>query len=392
VFVQARASGLRKSPINSGLGPLATIEQQLSRPQTRIVHDELYQTLFEHAGIAVAVVRQDGLLLTVNRQFELLSGWSRAELENRKYLFDFFQLDDRPSLETCLRRQCEHMHSSSCFSEGQWQTSETDCRHVQINVNAIPKSNEAIVTITDVTELKLLQFQLARSKQLAEIGELSAAIAHEIRNPLGAINTSVEVLRNSLQLSGEDHDLMNIIQEETRRLDRIVKDFLHFARLNRMRVTAVDVNQIIRETLFLYKGTLQNDIQVEIDLCPDLPMLNGDEDHLRQVMINILINSFEAMPHNGVLTVKSTVLRVESLKSFIQVLIQDTGLGIEQKYLSKIFKPFFSTKEKGVGMGLAICERIIHNHGGTIDVTSQVGKGTTFVLTLPVNHAIPVEE
>jgi PAS domain S-box-containing protein len=371
---------------------LATIEQQLSRPQTKMMRDELYQTLFEHAGIAVAVVRQDGLLLTVNRQFELLSGWSRAELENRKYLFDFFNMDDRPSLETCLRRKCEHVQNGSCFSEGLWQAGDIDSRHVQLNLNAIPRSTESIVTITDVTELKLLQFQLTRSKQLAEIGELSAAIAHEIRNPLGAINTSVEVLRNSLQLSGEDHDLMNIIQEETRRLDRIVKDFLHFARLNRMRVTEVDLNQIIKETLFLYKGTLQNDIQVEVDLCPDLPMLSGDEDHLRQVMINILINSVEAMPHNGVLTVKSTALRIESLKSFVQILIQDTGLGIEQKYLNKIFKPFFSTKEKGVGMGLAICERIIHNHGGTIDVTSQVGKGTTFVLTLPVNHAIPVEE
>lgn len=371
---------------------MATIEQQLPRPQTREMHKELYQTLFEHAGIAVAVVRQDGLLLTVNRQFELLSGLSRAELENRKYLFDFFRLDDRPALESCLRRKCDHGDSGGCYSEGQWQASESESRHVQLNMSAIPRSNEAIVSITDVTELRQLQFQLARSKQLAEIGELSAAIAHEIRNPLGAINTSVEVLRNSLQLSGEDHDLMNIIQEETRRLDRIVKDFLHFARLNRMRIAAVDLNQLVRETLFLYKGTLQGGIRVEVDLHAELPLLYGDEDHLRQVIINLLVNSVEAMPHDGVLTIRSTVLKVESLKSFIQILIQDTGLGIEQKYLHKIFKPFFSTKEKGVGMGLAICERIIHNHGGTIDVTSEVGKGTTFVITLPVNHAIPVEE
>jgi PAS domain S-box-containing protein len=358
--------------------PLMEIEKSAN------IAEETYRILFDHSGTAFAVVSNTSSLRMINHQFVSLCGYQKADIERRKMLLDFFYDENREQIKSFLhkgRLKNDHIgHSLECLFYG----ADKIPKNVYVSISAIPRTRNFLVSITDVTELRQLQSRLARSEQLAAIGELSASIAHEIRNPLGAINTSVEVLRNSLKLSGEDGDLMQIIMEETQRLDRIIKDFLHFARMDCARLQPVVLNQIIRDTLFLFKGSLHNQIKVQTNLDEELPNIFGDADQLRQVVINMIVNSMEAMPQGGLLSVRSKMVNVEPGALFVQLLIQDSGQGIESNHLKKIFKPFFSTKAKGGGMGLAICERIVQNHGGGIEVTSEVGTGTTFIITLPV--------
>jgi len=365
------------------------VPQLVTVHSAKKISEATYQTLFDHSGNAVAVVSEEGRLLMVNRKFEELSGLSRREIEGRKTVYDFFR-EDHEQIDKFLQKR--RKRTGVVSRESRFYGSREEVRSVYVTISDIPRSHKFLMTLADVTELRELQSRLARSEQLAAIGELAASIAHEIRNPLGAINTSVEVLSSSLSLDGEDRDLMQIIQEETRRLDRIVKDFLQFARLDRIQSNRVDLNQIIRDTLFLFKGTFNSRIKVTAQLDAALPLYTGDGDQLRQVLINLIVNSMEAMTDGGTLLIRTKRLVVAEGRTYLQLLVQDNGQGIEAAHLKNIFKPFYSTKEKGVGMGLAICQRIIQNHGGEIDVSSRLGNGATFIITLPVVDSAPEKE
>ena len=350
-----------------------------------------YRLLFESLGAAVAIVRHDGVLRLVNRKFESLCGANRKDLEGRKTILDFFDDEDEQFVRSMMARYDGRRRKDGAARECLFYGMGENPVSVCLSIADFARTTEYLVTITEVAEDHHAHSSMADTEQAANLCELSASIAHEIRNPLGAINTSVELLCNSLQLRGEDRELMEIIREESQRLDRIIKDFLHFARLDQMRFSRTDVNHIIRQTLLLYKGSLPATVSVRTELDAKVPEIWCDADQIRQVVINMLVNCIEAMPGGGCLTLGSHWLRRNSSHENLQVSFHDTGQGIEKNNLHKIFKPFYSTKDKGVGMGLAICERIIHNHGGRIDVASQVGKGTTFIITLPI-HAVTVEK
>ncbi len=368
-------------------------QQTLEFKKSVDVSDKTYRALFEHAATAVAVVARDGTLLMINRKFASLSGLKKVEIEGQMSIFNFFKDEDQILLQENLRKCRTQGKTDGYSNECLFYSGEQKPKSVYLSLNYLPHIGDCMISMIDVTELRHLQARLTRSEQLAAIGELSASIAHEIRNPLGAINTSVEVLRSSLQLGGDDRDLMQIIMEETQRLDRIVTDFLQFARLNRVRFQPLDVNRVIRDTLLLLKGVLPGELVLSVVLDEALPSTFGDADQLRQVMINMIVNGAEAVPKpGGRLSITTKYAENEQAKSSIQIIIRDNGQGIEHKYLDKIFKPFFSTKEKGVGMGLAICERIVHNHGGDISVTSRIGYGTCFSILLPIIRTAPEEE
>ncbi|MBN1540784.1 PAS domain S-box protein, partial [candidate division KSB1 bacterium] len=346
-----------------------------------------YRMLFKYSGTAVALVAPDGTFEMVNRQFEKLSGFVKEELESRKRFVDFFIADDRTHLESYLNGNGKII--------GLQRTENIECafidrrsrKHdINLTLNRVLDSSHLLASIADVTEFRDLQKRLNRSENLAAIGELAASIGHEIRNPLGAINTSVEVLQNSLQVEGEDNDLMNIICEETKRLDLIITDFLQFARLNKSRFRKVDINRLIAETLLLFKEKMGAEIDREIDLCNKLPEIDGDANQLKQVLVNIIVNALEAMPEGGALTIRTRLESDESQADRVVISIRDSGEGISEEHLNKIFHPFYSTKECGVGMGLAICDRIVQNHGGEIAVSSKFEEGTEFTLILPVHN------
>ncbi len=239
-------------------------------------------------------------------------------------------------------------------------------------------------------ELEQMQAQLVRSEKLASLGELVAGIAHEINNPLTGILVFSSLIKNDSRLDPAlKNDLETIIQE-TERCAKIVKGLLDFARESVPQKTWTSLNDILDASLALVKNqAMFQNVTLIRDYSPDLPAIMADPHQLEQVIINMLLNAGHAMATGGSLSIVTTSLPD---KNFVVAQIADTGCGIPEENLPKIFDPFFTTKEtSGTGLGLAVSYGIINSHGGTIEVESLVGIGTTFTIKLPINPDIVCE-
>ncbi|OGL64709.1 MAG: hypothetical protein A3I72_14730 [Candidatus Tectomicrobia bacterium RIFCSPLOWO2_02_FULL_70_19] len=236
--------------------------------------------------------------------------------------------------------------------------------------------------------LKEAQDQLIQSEKLASLGKLSASIAHEINNPLAGILTYAKLLTKRLKSAPADPKTLEqvskslpMIERETERCSVIVRSLLDFARQREPLLQEVNVNDVIGEALSLLMHQMViKGISVERHL-EDLPAVWADHGQLRQVFVNIAMNACEAMSKGMTLTVNSCLLPDEGM---IKIEFSDTGVGISGEDVSKIFDPFFTTKEKGTGLGLSVVYGIIHRHGGRVDIKSQVGKGTSVAVRLPL--------
>ncbi len=247
-----------------------------------------------------------------------------------------------------------------------------------------------------IVESSRVYEKVKERERLAAIGAMSAGLAHEIRNPLGAIKGAAQLLLNPdgtpADPTPESGEFLNIIVEEVNRLNKVVTQFLDYAKLAKSETQeyeAVDLNEVIAFTIQLLEKN-ENAEPIQINLKQDelLPHISGDKEALRQVFLNLGLNAFHAMPEGGTLEVLTSRRRRSRLGygSFAEVRFRDFGKGIAPEVLEKLFIPFFTTKEGGTGLGLAISQRIISQHGGTIEVHSRVGKGSTFSVFLP---AIP---
>lgn len=226
--------------------------------------------------------------------------------------------------------------------------------------------------------------------RLAALGQMAAGLAHEIRNPLGSIKGAAQYLQPIGNQVGDagTKEFLDIIVEEVNRLNKIVSQFLDYARPYRGDQTPLDVNDVVRKTLHLIEKE-EGAARVEIltNLVDSLPMVRADAEQLRQVFLNLAINAVQAMPGGGRLQVSTSLRRSTrrgAAAAFLEVRFRDTGTGIPVGDVRNLFIPFFTTKEKGTGLGLPISQRIIENHGGTIEVRSQLGSGATFTVLLPI--------
>jgi len=227
--------------------------------------------------------------------------------------------------------------------------------------------------------------QISRSEQLAAIGRLAAGVAHEINNPLTAVLTFAHLLRDKSNMETQDRQDLELVIHETTRAAEIVRGLLDFARERPVQREALDINEVIRQTMRLVRSQKQaKQVKVIEDLAQDLPRLTGDRNQLQQVLVNLSLNACEAMPEGGTLTVRS---RGEPGQLVIEVI--DTGHGIKPEHVDMIFEPFFTTKAvgKGTGLGLSVSYGIVLQHRGTLEFDTEVGKGTTFRMTLPVTDA-----
>jgi two-component system sensor histidine kinase HydH len=226
--------------------------------------------------------------------------------------------------------------------------------------------------------------------RLAALGQMAAGLAHEIRNPLGSIKGAAQFLQPiGAQLADSNtKEFLDIIVEEVNRLNKIVSQFLDYARPYRGDQTPLDVNDVVRKTLHLVEkeeGVAR--IEISNNLVEGLPPVRADAEQLRQVFLNLAINALQAMPSGGRLQVSTSMRRSTrrgAAAAFLEVRFRDTGTGIPAGDGRNLFIPFFTTKEKGTGLGLPISQRIIENHGGTIEWRSQPGAGATFTVLLPV--------
>lgn len=230
-----------------------------------------------------------------------------------------------------------------------------------------------------------IEEQLRRAERLSALGELSAMLAHEIRNPLGSIRGTAEILRDDFRPGHPKHEFLEILLKETDRLNRVVEDFLRLSRPIDGEKKTCDLSAELRELVtFLGSDAAARGVRIALEV-DALPPVTGDPEKLRQAFLNLLLNGIQATGAGGGVRVRGTVLpRSGDDRPLVELAFADTGAGIPKESLEKIFTPFFTTKEGGTGLGLAITQRIVEGHGGTVTVESTPGQGTTFRVRLPV--------
>ncbi|HEY3122457.1 MAG TPA: ATP-binding protein, partial [Thermoanaerobaculia bacterium] len=237
-----------------------------------------------------------------------------------------------------------------------------------------------LILFQDLTEIKKLERRARFNEQLAAVGELAAGIAHEIRNPLASISGSVQVLSNELTVGSAERRLMEIIVSESNRLSKILEDFLRFVRPQERRVAEFDVANAVAEVMDLFRlsDEVSDAHRIEVNVWPSQSVVSGDRDQIRQIVYNVAKNAVRAMAAGGTLSVLG---REED--SWYSIRFTDTGRGMSEDELSRLFTPFSTAFDGGTGLGMAIVRRIVEDHGGAIDAESTPGEGTTVTVLLP---------
>lgn len=227
--------------------------------------------------------------------------------------------------------------------------------------------------------------QMKRADRLASIGEMAAGIAHEIKNPLAGVAGVIQVLKKDMPVGDQKRAVLDEVLSQVERMDKAVRNLLSFARPPEPKMTLVDINELIGKVLdFLAPQFAKNSIMAERRLAAGLPWLTLDPDLMQQALINIALNAMQAMQNGGKFIVETRLIKPSGDRpGMVEILFSDTGKGIAAENLTRIFNPFFTTRQQGTGLGLSITQSIIEQHAGEINVSSVVGKGATFTISFP---------
>ena len=320
-------------------------------------------------------------VVTVNQMAERILGKKREEIEGSLFeqTFGFHSPFAQIMVET-LSRQRGIFHSEMELKKGEgslWLTISTS-----LLTDGTGKKMGALVVFQDITEIKALEGRLRQADRLAALGTVSAGLAHEIKNPLSAIKTFVQLLPKKSQTSTFMEKFNITVPREIDRINQLVEDLLELTRSRKRPWTPLNINPLILQVIELHGEEMKRkEIVFRNHLDQTLPSIEGDPDSLYRAFSNIVINSIQAMPNGGSLTVIS---EKDPVSFMVKIIFKDTGIGMDEKTTRNLFNPFFTTKDKGVGLGMALTHKIIEDHRGTIEVMSEQGKGSSFILRLPV--------
>jgi PAS domain S-box-containing protein len=319
----------------------------------------------------------DGAILTVNRGGLVFFGYSQSELVGKpiKLLF--------------AKDQVGKVFLTNVSQEGIIRNFEAKCemrngkqQPVLFSVSLVTDDNGKglgfVFTIRDITELKEMQMRLVKAERLASIGELAGMIGHDIRNPLQGIRLAVYRLKNKYgpALGSEGKEICKEIDECVARSDKIVNDLLEYSREIKLELEKSNPKLLLKKALPAVQ--VPKKIKV-INNTQDTPEVMVDTEKIVRVLINIVKNALEAMPSGGTLTITS-----EEVENKLEISFADTGEGMTEETLNKLWVPLFTTKARGMGFGLSICKRLVEAHGGSISAKSTIGKGTTLTLRIPI--------
>ncbi len=338
--------------------------------------------LLETMDNAVISVDKRGNIKTFNRKSEEIFSKKKEEVLNK----DCQEVLNLKINGKCLLKKCL-LEKKNITQEIILEEKGLKKKILDLNTSFLTdKSGEitgVVVVIRDVTEIKGLNEEMALHKRLVALGKLSAGIAHEIRNPLSSIRGLAQFVSNSFSKTDERKEDLNTIIQEVDRLNKLVVQVLDFAKFKKPNLTRFSLNNLIRKIAELFKLEIKDKhIKFNLKLSPDVSQIQADEDQVRQILMNVIINAIQAIPRKGEIKIKTekALLRGESAIKFI---IEDSGIGIPEKDFNQIFDPFFSTKEKGSGLGLSIAYKLVEAHQGEIKVESKEGEGTKFIIFLP---------
>ncbi|MCL4078900.1 ATP-binding protein [Coriobacteriia bacterium Es71-Z0120] len=341
---------------------------------------EYTQAILRSVTAGVMTLGPDGSIVTANPAAERLLGQREPDLVPRRIqavLADDGGLDADVSKVLAGR-------APRIVRETKIVTRNGKAVHVQVSISRMRDAEGrilgAVVALEDMSEVKALTDQLIRSDRLAAMGELTAGVAHEVRNPLGIIRASVQLIEESNGDPERIAEATSVVKQEIDRLDRVIKALLDFGRPSAPAFRAVKVADVIDDVvLFTRRFAREAHVSISYDIPPDIPYVRADPDQMKQVFVNLISNAVQAMQGRG----GSISLSARADGGFVAIRVEDDGPGIPEAELPKIFDPFYSTKDDGTGLGLTMVHRIVDDHDGYIEVASRVGEGTSFTVYFP---------
>jgi len=363
------------------------VKLQQAESEARRERDRL-DLILENVGQPIAVCDTSGKFILFNQRAELLfqerdeMPWSalRAVRNNSVKLTSFIS-GLASGAESGRQAEIELIDPETA-NRLPMEITSAEVADAKGQVTAVVSVLHDLSEIREL-ERRRVEQQLFESEKLAAVGRLAASIAHEVNNPLEAIKNSLYLLTTSRDME-KNSKFLEVARKETERVSHIIRQMLGFARRSG-EVEWVEPNQLIEETLILVEKKMkQARVEVVRHFDPQLPQIRARADQLKQVFLNLLLNAQQAMEKGGRITVRTSVYE-QALQPTVSVQISDTGRGISESDLARIFEPFFSTRAKGTGLGLWVTQDIVRHHGGRIEATSEEGVGTTFNVILPVD-------
>jgi len=375
----------------SGIG-IAAVITFLHYHSTRRTLEEvkgLARNILESIPTGVLTIDCNGIITAVNPTAEAVLKRSTADLLGHAYEAVFVEGETiRPVLDGALRR---HRHVSQ--KDLPYESRDGAARIIRVSTAELTGDDAepagVILQAQDVTEWLALEKRVRTAEKLAALHTLSAGMAHELRNPLGAMDLNLHLLEEELKdkklLKDQTSHYLHVVNAECRRLSIILDNFMKFARPGAIGFHEVNVETLIGHIMALMQFEAEErKVRLEQAVEERLPPVTGDETEISQVLVNVVVNAFHAMPNGGACRITAASRRTDG-KERVEISVQDTGVGINQEDLSRLFEPFYTTKPTGSGLGLAIAYRIIQDHAGTIQVSSMPGNGTTVTIAFPVS-------
>ncbi len=347
--------------------------------------DLLFRSIVESVDTGIMTINLQGTIKTFNRAAEEITGFRLAKVANRpvaEIFPEFAAFFTTGIIKKQTRNRME------VIIKGNHEKNI----HLGCSISPLKEKQDkqigSILIFQDLSDIKLMEETLEKSKRLALIGEMAAGLAHEMRNPMASITGSIELLRQSLNLKDTDERLMQIVLRGKDQLGNFVRDFLLLARPIPIIRELVDVNETAMDVLENIKlaNDWTNKIEISCSLAEKVTTI-ANKEQIRQVIHNLVLNAAQSMKEGGVLSI-ATKSMLHHNKEVVEIKVTDAGVGIEEKDLKKVFEPFFTNKDKGTGLGLTIVGRIVDGYGGRIEITSRMNQGTICTVWLPCGNEI----
>ncbi len=385
--VALAVSAMRRS--DGGIAGFVGVAHNLS--EIRRLEDELagknrfMANILQDSADAIVTLNPDDFITSWNRGAEAIFGYTAPEAVG-KHVTILVPPDLRDSQELSAIKEKLWKHGAVRSYQTERMTKDGRRLQVIFTRTAIRDDSGKLIgssaVLKDVTTFRSLERQLADAEHLATMGELSAGLAHEIKNPLAGIKGAIDVIRDSMPHTDIHREILGDVLHEVNRIDKIVRDLLNYAKPRPSSHTGVHLPEMAQRIITMVRQSSKNELlSISLEVENELPGFTGDETQLEQVLLNLLLNAQNAMPNGGNIVVR---LFHDTEESLIRMEVKDNGTGIPEEIRKKIFHPFFTTRIDGTGLGLATCLKNVQYHGGTIDVQSEPGRGTKFTITIPL--------
>ncbi len=408
VQVSASPLGNKDGQFTGALAIVMDVTERKRMEEALQESEERFRKIFESANDSLIYLDRSGRIIDVNEKAVQVFGGSKEELLGKHFIkAGVFSLRDIPKLLSNFARiiSGKEGYTSLRITNKKGQEIYLECSSSIIKID--DKLVGILVVARDVTErkklekkleeysqhleemvekrtrqLRVAQEQLIKSERLAAIGQVAAMVGHDLRNPLTGISGATYYLKTKLspKMDEKTKEMLELIENDVEHANEIIKDLMEYSKEIRLELTETTPKLIVKETLSMVE--IPDYVQV-LDSTQDEPKVKIDFEKMKRVFANLIKNAVDAMPNGGKLTITS-----KESDGNVEITFADTGIGMTKEVMEKIWTPFFTTKAKGMGLGLPICKRIIEAHGGNISVESTVGKGTTFTLVIPIRPKV----